>query len=199
MNVRLQYDVNFLAGVYFDQHYFHNSYSVVLELLTQNTDKAFTNVAMERLKYFTQVEMDNTVFVQDTEVDSILAFQALGLDVTTLPEAPFDQIVGIMLHAKLNAIMEGQMLVTRLDISSHRGDHVWYMHETGESAGPFAEDGWWHVSSPQHCSVYDADVNVVKLDSFTWAERDLHWPCDDNNTNTVVHVDFSRDENKPTR
>jgi hypothetical protein len=35
----------------------------------------------------------------------------MGINVTTLPEEPVDQIIGMMLYYKLNAIMEGRMIV----------------------------------------------------------------------------------------
>ena len=52
MNVRLQYDLEFLAGIYYDDQLQINNYEVSINLLTKTTDSASTNVAMERLKAF---------------------------------------------------------------------------------------------------------------------------------------------------
>ena len=63
MNVRLQYDLDFLAGIYYDDHLQINSYSVSMSLLTKTADAASTNTAMNRLKAFMHGELANTVFI----------------------------------------------------------------------------------------------------------------------------------------
>jgi hypothetical protein len=120
------------------------------------------------------------------------------VNVTTLPEEPVDQIVGMMLYYKLNAIMEGRMIVSGLDISSVLGDSVWYMHDEEDSAGPFAKDGWWHKASIQHETLEPEATpdNVVKVMSTGWHEMGLDWPEDKSATgNTVVFANFPKNEN----
>ena len=62
MNVRLQLDLDFMAGVYHENQLYHNQYNVSLSLLTQTTDAAATNVAVDRIKAFIYSELANTVF-----------------------------------------------------------------------------------------------------------------------------------------
>jgi len=52
MNVRLQYDLEFLAGIYYEDQLQINSYDVSMNLVTKTKDSASTNIAMERLKAF---------------------------------------------------------------------------------------------------------------------------------------------------
>ena len=52
MNVRLQYDLDFLAGIYYDDRLQMNSYSVSMSLITKTMDALNTNIAMDRLKIF---------------------------------------------------------------------------------------------------------------------------------------------------
>jgi hypothetical protein len=119
--------------------------------------------------------------------------------VTTLPEEPVDQIVGMMLYYKLNAIMEGRMTVTRLDLMSALGDSVWYQHDEEEdSPGPFRAEGWWHEPTVQHDTVAVGDVgnNVVKVVPNAWIEYGLTWPenTPEPTANTVVFANFSKNE-----
>lgn len=199
MNVRLQYDVEFLAGVYYEGTLKMNSYSVSMNLLTASTDAVVTNVAMDRLKYFVFGELDSTVFINSEYKEQAEMLTLLGVNVTTLPEEPVDQIIGMMLYYKLNAIMEGNMLVTALDISSELGDSVWYQHDEDDSSGPFAKDGWWKTSGLQHDTVdlEPVEDKVVKVVSKGWHELGLEWP--DPNTppasNVVVFGNFGRNEN----
>ena len=108
MNVRLQYDLDFLAGIYYDERLQLNSYSISMSLLTKTTDALNTNIAMDRLKMFMHGELANTVFVNQALRERAEMLQIMGVNVTTLPEEPVDQIVGMMLYYKLNAIMEGR-------------------------------------------------------------------------------------------
>jgi hypothetical protein len=199
MNVRLQYDLDFLAGIYYDDRLQLNSYSVSMSLLTKTTDAVNTNIAMDRLKMFMHGELANTVFVNQTARERAEMLQIMGVNVTTLPEEPVDQIVGMMLYYKLNAIMEGRMAVTRLDLMSALGDSVWYQHDEEEdSPGPFRAEGWWHESTVQHNTVDMGDVgnNVVKVVPNAWIEYGLTWPEDtpEPTANTVVFANFSKNE-----
>lgn len=178
MNVRLQYDLEFLAGVYFEERLQMNRYSVSMNLLTQTRDSHSTNVALDRVKAFVYGALESTVFINQQQKDKAEMMQLLGISVTTLPEEPVDQIVGMMLYYKFNSIMEGRMTVTNLDIASTLGDSVWYQHDSEDLAGPFVEDSWWHRASMQHETVEANEVaaNVVKVISTGWHELGLEWP-----------------------
>jgi len=198
MNVRLQYDLDFLAGVYYEDQLQMNRYTVSLNLLTKSKDSASTNIAMDRAKAFVHGALESTVFINQANVERAEFMQMIGINVTTLPEEPVDQIVGMMLYYKLNAIMEDRMTVTGLDIASSLGDNVWYQHDEDDLSGPFAEDGWWYRASMQHESIErDPEPgNIVKVMSTGWYELDLEWP---ENTatvsdNTVVYANFPRNE-----
>ena len=199
MNVRLQYDLEFLAGIYYDDSLQMNSYSVNLNLLTKTRDAASTNVAMERLKAFVYEELASTVFINQNNMERAEFLQIVGANVTTLPEEPVDQIIGMMLYYKLNAIMEDRMIVTSLDISSSLGDGVWYQHDEDDSAGPFVIKGWWHDASTQHETIEREEIadNVVKVISTGWYELGLDWPeqTAPATANTVVYANFPKNEN----
>lgn len=198
MNVKLQYELEFMAGIYYEGVLQLNSYSVSLQLLTQSTDPLLTNIAMERLKAFVYSELCNTVFIGPADQDKVEMLSMLGMNVTTLPDEPVDQIIGVMLYCKLNAIMEDQMLVTKLDIQSYLGDSVWYQHDEDDAIGPFKNDGWWHESGCRHCVDLEPQTdNVVKVASKGWTEYGLDWPDEQEHTgNTVVFANFSRNETK---
>ena len=157
-----------------------------------------TNVAVDRIKAFVYGELANTVFFGPADSEVIEMFSMLGINVTTLPEEPIDQIIGIMLYCKLNAIMEGRMLLTELDIQSHLGDSVWYLHNEDDAIGPFSQDGWWHEANCKHHNITEPpDDNVVKVVSSGWSEYNLDWPdIQPQAGNTIVVADFQRNENK---
>ena len=203
MNIRLQYELEFLAGVYYQDQLQMNSYTVSLNLLTKTTAPIDTNIALERIKCFVFNELESTVFFGPDHHDRAEMFAAMGVNVTTLPDEPVDQIIGIMLYQKLNAIMQDRMLVTDLNISSILGDKVWYQHDEDDAVGPFDQPGWWNRADLVHNNIELAAVveNVVKVNPNPWHELHLNWPEEiiEKATGNVVFTNFKRDENKPTR
>ncbi len=195
MNVRLQYDIDFMAGIYYEDSLQLNQYSVSLNLITKTTDAEQTNIAMNRLKCFVWSELENTIFINQAQEEKAEMMSLLGINVTTLPEEPVDQIVGMMLYCKLNAIMEGRMIITDLNIQSTLGDQVWYLHNEEDALGPFAVDGWWTLPSIQHQTIELEPVpqNVVKVTTNGWQEYGLEWPDEVKHTaNTVVFANFPK-------
>jgi hypothetical protein len=199
MNVRLQYDLDFLAGIYYEDQLQMNRYTVSLNLLTKTKDSVSTNIAMDRAKAFVHGALESSVLINQNNMARAEMMQLMGINVTTLPEEPVDQIIGMMLYYKLNAIMEERMIVTSLDISSTLGDSVWYQHDEEDAAGPFAQDGWWSQASMQHETIdrEPAPGNVVKVTSTGWYELNLDWPENSApaSNNTVVFAKFGPDEN----
>jgi hypothetical protein len=198
MNVRLQYDLEFLGGIYYQDLLQLNQYHVSLNLTTQTKNPADTNIAMDRLKCFVLGELESTVFINQSLQERGELMSMMGINITVLPEEPVDQIIGIMLFHKLNAIMEGRMTVDSLDISSSLGDSVWYQHDVEDAPGPFAQPGWWHDSGPSHSLLSPTDTdNVVKITDNQWREYGLEWPEEtaEHSGNTVVFANFPRNEN----
>mgnify|MGYP006276066713 CR=1 FL=1 len=134
------------------------------------------------------------VFVSRNEDGVGDLLRSMGINVCELPEEPIDQIVGIMLYCKLNAVTEQQLLITKLDISSVLGDGIWYQHDADDNLGPFQVSGWWNRSN---CYKHDLDSetanNVVKVESNSWSQYNLEWP----NVKTdreakIVYPDFKK-------
>jgi len=198
MNVRLQYDLDFLAGIHYNEYLQLNNYSVSISMVTKSTDPVETNIAMDRLKFFISGVLEHTVFINQAHMETAELLSSLGTNITTLPEEPVDQIIGMMLYYKLNAIMEGRIEITQLDISSTLGEGVWYLHDEEDSSGPFTTKGWWHDSSTQHDTIETepAADNVVKVVSTGWYEAELDWPDQAHPAgNTVVFGKFPKNEN----
>lgn len=197
MNINLQYNIDFQGAIWYDGSLQLNSYSVCMNLLTQHSKAIVTNIAMERVKAFVMAELANVVFINQEHEAQAQILQTLGANVCTLPDEPVDQIIGIMLYCKLNAITEGKLLITKLDISSSLGDEVWYQHEEDDNAGPFAESGWWLKPSCQKDSLdWDKDANVVKVERDGWTEYGLEWPEEFKEETKILRKDFRINENQ---
>ena len=196
MNVRLQYNLEFLGAVYYDDQLKLNRYKVNLSLVTNTVNRSHIEIAMDRLKVFVRGELENAVFINRTRADLAEVMTLMGINVVTLPDEPVDQIIGMMLFYKLNAIMENNMLVLALDIASELGDEVWYQHDAEDAAGPFIADGWWDNPSAQHS---DVKLDTVDIMPDAWTEYGLNWSDgvdnQDEKAHTVVYANFQKNEN----
>jgi len=197
MNVRLQYVTAFNAGFWLEQQLVMSTYQIRIKLLTQTLDPADQNIALERVKHFLLSEIHSTVFVNQTEVECAEAFASLGLNVTTLPEDPVDQIVGIMLYHKLNAIMQGRMKVSELVLSSDAGDNVEFYHSQAEQTNLFAGPGWWNDATTLHDNIDDDTAEISDVDT-VWRGLDLGWNGTEIATDVtqVVFANFDYNDTK---
>lgn len=199
MNARLSHTLDFSASVYLDSQFPINHYSITLDMLTQSDDRREMNVAWERLKFMMQNEFNGTVFINQTEREKASLLDSLGFNVTTLPDDPVDQIIGIMLSCKLNAVMEGRILITELSLCSQLGDRMWYSQSIDDNVGPFSDNGWWHSTSISHNNLQDlGSEKITKIRNEGWSSIGLDWKDEESHTdqNKVVYADFKKDEAK---
>ena len=203
MNVRLQYSVDFLAGCYFDGTLRMNNYNVRLWMMTTTTDGESHNVAFDRIKFFIADSLESSVFINGENEEQCKLLANAGVKITTLPDEPVDQLIGIMLYCKLNAICEDRIIIGEVEISSELGGEVTYMHSDDEPIGPYDQKGWWHDANLMHYNNKISETeNIMNLGAVSsWRELELQWPEDDESGsddtgNTIVFVNFNKDETK---
>lgn len=197
MNVRLRRKVAWSSGLVFQDQFCVNHYSVELSLLTLSTDPLEQNIAYDRLKHFIYAILNDSILIS-VDSKSLSKWQNTGVQLVTLPEEPVDQIVGMMLYSKLNAIMEDRIIVTNIELSSHQGDDMIYCHSDEENLGPFTAEGWWDDASPlTHSRLKTGTKKVVSLDKkLEWKDFDLDWETNKEDSSSVVFANFKQDENK---
>lgn len=201
MNVRIQYHTQFSAGVHYDGQMIINHYKVTLNLTTISADAEDHNTALERVKYFIHYQLSNSIFISDEHSEQCQQYLTAGLKICTLPEEPVDQVIGIMLQSKLNAVMEDRMIVTQTEISSSIGDNIVYLHSDEEPLGPFESVGWWQESDATYfdANLVDQEKVVTVNTNSTWRELGLNWNEDDSiipGDDKVVFADFGKDETR---
>ena len=181
MTTRIERDFSFQAGVYFQEEFLMNVYSISLYMDVETESIREQNVAMERIKYFLNDCLENSIFVQDTEHKIIEKYNSCGFKVCTVPEEPYDQIITILLLTKLNSITEGRLVITDITLGSRISDQVKFSYDIESPRGPLEVPGWWtdigtSISDPVKKSVRkDKIVKLFKTQSTDWAEYNLIW------------------------
>lgn len=197
MNVRLKYDMPFTAGFYYNDTLRMNNYSLRLWMTTNTENTGDHSVSFERIKYFMYSQIDSTIFINSELTDQCDRFLQAGLNITTIPGDPVDQLIGIMLYYKLNAIMEDRMIIVETELSSTFGENMTYLHSEHENTSGYVQPAWWTSADLTHSDFELADSdNVVAIPQATaWRDLELAWPDEstsDNSGNVVVFADFKQ-------
>lgn len=201
MNVRLEYTIDFLAGVHWRKQLIMNGYRLKVFMITNTAESEVTTIAFERLKHFINEKIDSSIFINLEEQEACRLYTAAGVRITTLPRDPVDQIVGVMLFHKLNAIMEGRISILETELSSHLGDNMVYLHSENETAEDIKHPGWWTTPDliQSESEFHDGDqVLTLHPEHYSqWAELGLGWPDQEpKETGNIVFAEFGKDETK---
>jgi hypothetical protein len=197
MNVRLKYDFPFTAGIYHNGNFYMNNYTLRVLMATVSEDPDDQTTAFERLKYFIYTCIESTVFIDAAETEQCHQYVQAGLNITTMPGAPVDQLIGIMLYHKLNAVMENRMIVFETELSSAVGEYMVYLHSEEEHTVGYVQPEWWDTADLIHNEfALDNLDNVVAIPQATaWRELELAWADDaagNESGNVVVFADFKK-------
>ena len=201
MNVRIKYDLTFSAAVFYDDRFRINHYSLGLWMCTNHPDPAMHNIALERIKHFVYNELDSTIFININQEEQCAKYLSAGLNITTLPTDPVDQVVGVMLWYKLNAIMEQHLVIFETTLSSILGDNVTYLHNEDEHPENLDVSDWWSTADLVHCdqTVLQNEQTLALPRASVWRDLELNWPeyqTDSETGNVLVFADFKNNETK---
>lgn len=194
MNVRIAHLMTINAGAWYDGQLEMNQYSIKLWMVTQTHSAEEQNIAFRRLKHFAYDQLENTIFINAQDPKSSELAQ-IGLNITTLPGDPADQLVGIMLFHKFNAIMEERIRILEVEISA--GDAMIYLHAESETSDELEIPNWWTTADLVHNDLDsdDSDKILAIQQSTPWRDLELEWPKaseQDNHGNIVVFADFKQ-------
>jgi hypothetical protein len=172
-------------------------------MTTNSENSVDQTISFERIKYFIYTQIDNTIFINSNQKAQCTLFSKAGLDITTLPGDPVDQLVGIMLYCKLNAITEDRMIIMETEISSTYGANMTYLHSDFENTTGYKQPDWWTSPDLIHSSfvLSNKSEKVLSIPPSTdWRELELAWsdsPASNSAGNVVMFADFKQpDETK---
>jgi len=180
MATRIHRDFTFLAGVYFQQRFYMNAYDMTLSMSVETENLHEQSIAIDRIKCFLAECLENSIFVQDNEKKVIEKYRAADMKVSVLPEEPYDQIICLALMCKLNAILEGRLIVDEIEFGSDLSDEVRFTHYIEDSIGPLEAEGWWRdpgtaINDFNKLNKKEKIVKLVKNSQNDWDEFGLLW------------------------
>lgn len=176
MSTIIKKDFTFLAAIHFENKFLTNLYEISATMKIETFDAKQQNIAIERMIYFFQV-LEDCIFIQDSEKEAIEKYTEAGIRVCIVPEEPYDQILGLILLNKCNAIMENRIIVTNFIIGSKLSNLIKFDITDEMASNEFTGKHWWNDSSLNLSNKSKKKDKIVKLSDYKddWAEVDLTW------------------------
>ena len=123
---------------------FHNEYNIKCHITPVTADLEEQNKYFERLKSLFELIFANTIISWRDEVLFEMLKDNSDNRFVELPKPPYDQVMAAVCFTKANAVLEGKILVSQLELSSYQGDGISYIVEKD---GPEIElldvDNWF--------------------------------------------------------
>jgi hypothetical protein len=151
-----------------------------LNAITMNSEEH--SIAIHRLEFFMkEIFRDSLIIEKTNPALSKLKKTKLTNIVVELPGPPVDQLVGLVLFNKLQAIIEHVFVVDNLEIIGDKGN----LHYTIEEEIDINEDGktlnWWDRSD-----ITVNDDTKHPMSDFSWDDVDLEFPEYDEDGEIIV-------------
>ena len=176
MDVRISKSFSLAAGLHLDNKFLVNVYEFDVSMLVYTDNMYEQNVAINRIDYFIENCLDSSVIVNYSNTEAIEKYQDAGIKVCMAPEEPYCQVVAIAILQKLNAIMEGRLRITDIDLGSGISLGVRYQLVSEMAEAMITTKGWWSKSDMSITDTYRTKGNVVKLcDPKSWERIGLGW------------------------
>lgn len=197
MNVHLKKILSWSSGLVYGDDFMVNNYTAQIHFVTNTSDIQAQNIAYERIKAWVDI-MDDAIFIHDQNA-LVKSYSNIGARLIPLPVEPVDQIIGIMLYLKLNAITEDRLVVMDVEISSDKGDGMIYLHDHKEpTLESMLGDSWCSDPRP----VWDnhkkrSGGKIVNLGRQSeWKDHDLAWEAKNEPGAGVVFAQFGKNEDQ---
>jgi hypothetical protein len=174
MNVRLQYNIDFTSINILDNRIYPNNYTCKLSMLTASDDSYIQNISFERVKFIFREIFHHGIMINVTHTKLKNFMEMSPEKMIVLPDDPYDQVIGMIIFSKLNAIMDGNMILEELAISSGEGDNIIYIVDESDSFGPITTHKkqmtpWWCRSD---LSTLDTKKPMMHVQ---WSDIDMGW------------------------
>ena len=143
-NRSFSWNTEFKSIIIVDDELFHNTYNLKFYIQPVTADLKEQSEYFERLKFLFQYAFSNTIVTfRDAPLYDVLVENTNNRFIE-LPREPFDQIMAAVCFTKSNAVLDGKIIVNKLELSSYQGDGIAYtITKDGPEIQLLDVDNWW--------------------------------------------------------
>ena len=178
MSNSFSWSTKFKSIIVVDSELFQNEYNVKLHITPYTADLGEQTRYFDRIKSLFEQIFANTITTwRDEKLYSILRETSMNRFIE-LPKPPYDQIMAAVLFCKANSVLDGKILVNKLELSSWQGDGITYSVDKDskellllDTTNWFTEkysqfDPWW---LRQDTATYDRELDKgIYTGHFSW-------------------------------
>lgn len=166
-------DFTFLSSIHFEGKFMVNLFEMSATMTVHTENVADQNIAIQRMQYFISEQIEDCIFINEKEKDAIEKYQELNIKTCVIPEEPYDQIVGLILINKCNAIMEGKIIVEEIVFGSKLSNQIKFNISSEEAIVEYPEKIWYNDPTLSISNKKKKGKIVPLFGSNTWAELNL--------------------------
>jgi len=162
---------------------FQNEYKVNLHITPYTADLKEQTTYFERLKHLLEQVFANTITTwREESLYEVLKVSSSNRFIE-LPKPPYDQIMAAVTFCKANSILDGKILVNKLELSSWQGDGITYTVDKDskellllDTPQWFTDkykkfDPWWLRADT---ATYDRELDKgIYTGHFSWQETNI--------------------------
>ena len=172
-----------------------NTYSIDLQMITKSMNSIDQNIALERCKYIIYEQFSDAIILGNDHKKLAKKYQDVGFRTIILPDEPADQLTGLALYSKLQAVTEDVIDILDISLRSSLGGGISYLHHDEETTGPYEKPGWWSDAGPNCSTLPSTRKKIVTLNNPTWKSLELDWD-DGEEPETVIEIKLDTKQEK---
>lgn len=175
---KIQKNFTFQAAIHFEDRFMVNLYEMDAKFEIYTEDTREQNIAIERVTHFLGSVIEDCLFISIEQKDAINKYHAAGIKVCTIPEDPYDQIIGLILLNKCNAIMEGKIVMTEILIGSKLSNLIKFELYHEVATAEFDGKHWYNDGSLVMADKFNKKDKIVNLFDHkcdSWEDLGLTW------------------------
>lgn len=194
MTAKISRQFSFQSGTHFENQFIINNYDITLYMEILTEDSFLQTIAFERIKFIFYNKLENCVFVSSKEKKAIENYITAGINVCTLPDEPYDQVVAGVLLKKFNSIAEQKIHVYEIKIRSYMCDDIEFYINYDDQIDPITgTEGWWNNSDmsinnlPKFKNTVEKVIELKK-EKVDWTNVNLSWKSKNNKSGQEIVV-----------
>lgn len=168
-------DFTFLSCVHFENKFITNLYEMSASMSVETDNVHEQNIAIERMNYYLTNYLDDSIFICDKETTAIEKYQNAGIKTCIIPEEPYDQIVGMIILNKCNAIMENRIVIEDIVFGSKLSNLVRFKIDIETAVNEYSGKFWYNDHNLSSEKKKTKTKIVSLFGNNTWEELNLTW------------------------
>lgn len=189
----------FMANAVHEDNIIPNIYKIKADIIPNTTDIMEQNIALERMKTMTDGILSASMLcsIENPLIETIL--EKTDNKVVFLPDEPYDQLLAIVLHSKLSAILEERFFIEYVSLSSYQGGDLEYIFDSSVTEYPSIitaevvekHRAWWarpDMSTMDVITEDDEGKRTLHMQEIDWPDIDLGWDSDAEKEGKIIQI-----------